>query len=91
MNEVFNIQRLCQYLRIRDDEVLIIRHYNKSKDKDEFLLVKYSSEGLEIKTVSVLPSFNVDQPFRIIQQRDSSGKFVIPSVDQLIKDSQDDY
>lgn len=39
MNTTFKIQQIWQYLGVQDDEILIIRHYNKSDDKDEFLVV----------------------------------------------------
>lgn len=40
MNATFQIQQLWQYLGVQDDEILIIRHYNQSDDKDEFLIVE---------------------------------------------------
>ena len=91
MNATFQIQQLWQYLGVQDDEILIIRHYNKSDDKDEFLVVEHAQEGLKVTAVSSLPQLRADQPFQMIQQRDSSGKFIIPSVTQLINDKVSDY
>ena len=91
MNTTFKIQQIWQYLGVQDDETLIIRHYNKSDDKDEFLVVESTQEGLKVTAVSTLPQLRTDQPFQMIQQRDSSGKFIIPSVTQLINDKVSDY
>lgn len=91
MNTTFKIRQIWQYLGVQDDEILIIRHYNKSDDKDEFLVVEHAQEGLKVTAVSSLPQLRADQPFQMIQQRDSSGKFIIPSVTQLINDKVSDY
>lgn len=91
MNTTFKIQQIWQYLRVQDDEILIIRHYNKSDEKDEFLVVEATQDGLRTTAVSCLPELRQDKPFHIIQQRDSSGKFIIPSVTQLINDKVSDY
>ena len=91
MNTTFKIRQIWQYLGVQDDEILIIRHYNKSDDKDEFLVVEHAQEGLKVTAVSSLPQLRADQPIQMIQQRDSSGKSLIPSVTQLINDKVSDY
>lgn len=91
MNTTFKIQQIWQYLGIQDNEILIIRHYNESEEKDEFLVVETTQDGLKVTAVSTLPELRADTPFQIIQQRDSSGKFIIPSVTQLINDKVSDY
>lgn len=91
MNTTFKIQQIWQYLGVQDDEILIIRHYNTSDKKDEFLVVEATQNGLKVTAVSTMPELRADQPFQIIQQRDSSGKFIIPSVTQLINDKVSDY
>lgn len=63
MNTTFKIQQIWQYLGVQDDEILIIRHYNKSDDKDEFLVVESTQEGLKVTAVSTLPQLRADQPF----------------------------
>ncbi len=91
MSTTFKIQQIWQYLGVQDDESLIIRHYNKSNKNDEFLIAEATRDGLKITSVSALPELRADRPFQLIQQRDSSGKFIIPSVNQLIKDKVSDY
>ncbi len=91
MNTTFKIQQIWQYLGVQDDEILIIRHYNKSDDKDEFLIAEVTQDGLKITTAPTMPELRADRPFQIIQQHDSSGKFIIPSVTQLINDKVSDY
>ena len=91
MNTTYKIQQRWQYLGVQDDEILIIRHYNQSDDKDEFLIVEATQNGLTITTTDTLPKLRADMKFQIVQQRDSSGKFIIPSVTQLINDKVSDY
>lgn len=91
MNTTFQIQQLWQYLGVQDDKILIIRHYNQSDDNDEFLIVEATQNGLKITPACILPELRADMRFQIIQQRDSSGKFIIPSVNQLISDRVSDY
>ena len=91
MNTIFKIQQLWQYLRVQDDEILIIRHYNISNKKDEFIVVESTPNGLNITTTDSMPEFEVGKSFQMIQQRDSTGKFIIPSITQLIQDKVSDY
>lgn len=37
MDATFKIQQLWQYLKIQDDEVLIVQFYNHANGYDEFL------------------------------------------------------
>ena len=55
MNTTFKIQQIWQYLGVQDDEILIIRHYNKSDDKDEFLIAEVTQDGLKITTAPTMP------------------------------------
>ena len=91
MNTTFKIQQIWQYLGVQDDEILIIRHYNDLYIKDEFLIVESTPNGLNITTTDSMPEFGIGQSFQMIQQRDSSGRFIIPSVAQLIQDKVSDY
>ena len=61
MNATFQIQQLWQYLGVQDDEILIIRHYNQSDDKDEFLIVEATQNGLTITTTDTLPEHNSEE------------------------------
>ncbi|MBD5323924.1 MAG: hypothetical protein HDS02_03700 [Bacteroides sp.] len=91
MNTIFKIQQIWQYLGVQDDEILIIRHYNDSDKKDEFLIVESTPDGLNVTTTNSMPELGIGKSFQMIQQRDSSGRFIIPSVAQLIQDKVSDY
>lgn len=91
MNATFKIQQLWQYLGIQDDEILIVRTYNPSTNKDEYLIAESAIDGLKIVTATEVPKLQANKPFQMVQQRDSSGKFAIPSVTQLINDKVSDY
>ena len=91
MNTTFKIQKLWQYLGIQDDEILIVRRYHSSKGNDEFLIVESNHGELKISTTPNMPELRVDRPFHLIQQLDSAGKYIIPSVNQLIQDEVSDY
>ena len=91
MDTKSKIKQLWQYLKVQDDEVLIIQSYNCTQKFDEFLVAKMIGNELDITTENKLPEFQADKPFRFIQQFDSSGRHVIPSVKQLKQDEQIDY
>ena len=38
MNMTFKIRQLWKYLRVQDDEILIVRSYNKRARKDEYVI-----------------------------------------------------
>ena len=85
------IQQIWQYLGVQDDEILIVRSFNKKERKDEFLIAEATQDGLKITVSSNMPEPRLNRPFKMIQQRDSSGKYIIPSVEQLIRDKISDY
>lgn len=91
MNEKFKIQQLWQYLKVQDDEILIVRSYSYTKNSDEFIVAKMAGNELNITIENSLPKLQIDKPFRLIQQLDSSKKHVIPSVNQIIQDELVDY
>ena len=91
MNTAAKIHQLWRYLKIQDNEILIVRAYNQSKETDEFFVTETTDNGLQTTTTANMPELRVDRPFRLIQQRDSSGKYIIPSVKQLIRDELIDY
>lgn len=91
MDTKFKIQQLWRYLKIQDDEVLVIQSYNRSNGADEFLVTEKVDMELKTNIVSNLQSLHADKPFRLIQQLDSSGKHAIPLVEQIICDEIADY
>lgn len=91
MNENSKIQQLWKYLKIQDNEALIIQLYNPNKDVDEFLVVEKICGKLETHTICDLKMIPSDESFKLVQQRDSSGKHVIPSVKRIKRDEFIDY
>lgn len=91
MNTTLKIQRLWEYLGIQDDEILIVRSYNQETKEDDYLIVEKSLDGLKITTEAKMPELKADRPFQLIQQLDSDGHHIIPSVDQMIQDKLSDY
>lgn len=85
------IKQLWQYLGIQDDEILIVRSYNREKGIDEFVIAEASHNGLEITTSITFPELGENKPFQMIQQRGQDGKFIIPSVQQMLDDQISDY
>lgn len=91
MNTKQRIYQLWRYLEVRDDETLIVRSYNQKEDKDEYIIAESAPDHLEIRITSEFPDLRALQPFQMIQQRDSSGRFVIPSIAELTQDRVNDY
>jgi hypothetical protein len=91
MNDKIKIQKLWDYLKIQDDELLIIPIYNPYKDTDECIVAQMVNHQLESIISDTMPDLNGDIAFQIIKQRNANGKHYIPSVDQLIRDKLEDY
>ena len=91
MNIGLKIKELWYYLKIQDDEVLIVKVYNKTKDCDEYIVAEKVNGSIETRQTDCIDDIIVDRPFRIIKQRNESGKFEIPSVKQMEHDKLIDY
>ncbi|WP_455623130.1 hypothetical protein [Parabacteroides sp.] len=91
MDATFKIQQLWQYLKIQDDEVLIVQFYNQTNGYDEFLVTENVNGKLKTHIIDSLQISNINKSFRLIQQLDSSGKHTIPDVDQIKRDERSDY
>lgn len=91
MNIVFQISQLWHYLNIKDDEILIIPVYNPAIDADEYLVAEKKNKRIEFSKVDKMPELSLNKPFKLIQHLGEDGKHIIPSVDQMLKDSKIDY
>lgn len=91
MDATFKIQQLWQYLKIQDDEVLIVQFYNHTNGYDEFLVTENVDGKLKTHVIDSLQISNINKSFRLIQQLDLSGKHKIPDVDQIKRDERADY
>lgn len=85
------IRQLWDYLKIRDDELLIIQSHNLTTNSNEYIVVQMIEHKLNITTTNEIPKLNAGTPFQMISQVDSSGHHQIPSVEQLKRDEQEDY
>lgn len=85
------LQDLWRYLKIRDDETLIVASHNHQTKTDEYIIAELVGGELRITITTSLPIITGDKPMQIITQRGSDGKFEIPSVEQLERDQQLDY
>lgn len=91
MDQKTKIQQLWRYLKVQDDETLIVQSYDHAKGSDEFIVAKMTGNELTVSVESRIPDLSADKPFRLIQQLDSSGRHIIPSVRQMKRDEQIDY
>lgn len=85
------IHKLWKYLRIQDNEVLIIRFSKPSDGTDEYIVVKKEGNGLDISTSDTWPEAEIGDMWHKISQKDSNGRYVIPSVDDMIAEEEADY
>ena len=89
-SKILKIERLARYLKI-EDGLLIVQVGSSS------CFLVFDTEAKEIKTESVpsekreewLMSFG--KPFTFIKQRDEDGSFIVPDVDEWIRDEKTDY
>lgn len=91
MNVKTQIHQLWSYLKVQDDELLIVRSFNNTKNADEYIVAKMVGGEIEITTTATMPDPNQCAPFQLIQQRGENGKRNIPSVEQLKLDELLDY
>lgn len=91
MNIKTKIHLLWDYLKVQDDELLIVRSFNATKDADEYIVAKMMNGKLEINTEDKMPDLSQGIPFQLIQQRGEDGKHKIPSVEQIKQDELLDY
>lgn len=91
MKTTLKIKQLWRYLKIQDNEILIVQSYNRTKSSNEFIVTEMVDGVLQTHTIDGLQAFDTTKPFRLIQQLDCSGKHTIPSVKQLKYDEFADY
>lgn len=91
MNDELKLQKLWNYLEVQADESLIVQSYNRNKGSDEFFVVELVNNQLKIITVENQSELDFNKPFRLVQQRGSDGRHIIPSVEQIIRDEIIDY
>ena len=91
MNEKLKIERLWHYLQIQD-ELLIIQVQN-NEDIGKYLIVEMTNGKLQINTANENEVHNIimENNVRIIRQRDENGNYIIPDVEQIIRDKNMDY
>lgn len=91
MDIKIKIHQLWDYLKVQDDEILIVRSFNTTKDSDEYIVAKRTDNGLEITISDAMPEIKPGVAFQMIQQRGKDGKHKIPSVNQLRQNELLDY
>lgn len=92
MNEKIKIERLWHYLQIQD-ELLVIQVQNMFGDTDKYLIVENINNELQINTANNddVQDLFMKKNLRIIRQRGETGKYIIPDVEQIIHDKEEDY
>lgn len=91
MSTLKKIQDLWDYFGLQDDETLIVRHTNPSDNSDEYVIAKMTDSTISLYIKSNLTDEDFLRPFQKIEQRNSQGRFEIPSVNQLKTDAELDY
>lgn len=86
-----NIVRLWRYLNIQDDTTLIVKAYLPERGKDVAIVATGTQGELNIEVSDTFPALDENMDFHIIEQRDSDGRYVIPSVERMIQDKNTDY
>ena len=96
-NEEENAKRLWQHLKIQDEH-LIIRTGSSDNNTEKVIIVDDEGDGrLHISHIDIPTSGfkkwieEYGRPFTLVQQRDENGKFIIPDIDEWIRDEEIDY
>lgn len=91
MDTKSKIHQLWDYLKVQDNEFLIVRAFNVTLNSDEYIVATKTGNELEITTTKSMPTFTTGTSFQLIQQLGSDGRYKIPSVEQLQRDELIDY
>lgn len=91
MNIKIKIQQLWDYLKVQDEELLIVRSFNATKNSDEYIVARKTGNELEITTTDIMPEIKPNMAFQMIQQIGADGRHKIPSVEQIKRDEMLDY
>ncbi len=91
MNILSKIQKLWSYLQIQDNETLIIQVYNYEKKVDVFYIIGLVECDMHIELSEACPNLSELQPFKFIKFCGADGRHIIPSVSDLIAESESDY
>ena len=83
--------KILNEISSKNDEILIIKVYNKANGRDEYIIAEKVNGSIETRQTESIDDISIDRPFRIIKQRNESGKFEIPSVKQMEHDKLIDY
>lgn len=91
MDTKTKIHKLWDYLKVQDDELLIVRSFNVTENSNEYIVAEKHGTELEITTTSTMPKIQPGMSFHMIQQLGSDGKHKIPTVEQIKNDELLDY
>lgn len=90
MDTKTKIRKLWDYLKVQDDELLIVLSFNATTNSDDYIVAEMNGNEIEITINNQMPDIK-GRPFQLIQQIGSRGKHKIPSVEQLKRDELIDY
>ncbi len=95
------IQKLWRYLKIQDEHLIIRVSDHKNQTEDLLVVYRLPEDGLAYNRIKWSKDCHGDspigwlmsygKPFRLIQQRNENGDFVIPDVDEWIAEQESDY
>ncbi|MCM1140205.1 MAG: hypothetical protein NC453_16690 [Muribaculum sp.] len=85
------IRKLWDYLKVQDDELLIVLSFNATTNSDDYIVAEMIDGQIEITVRNQMPDLFSGKPFQLIQQIGENGKHKIPSVEQLKSDELIDY
>ena len=92
MKTIVKIKELWEYLKIQDNEILVIQVYNPDTGRDEYIMAVIDGTDIMIETYPSFPEREIDgRPFQMVQHLDSDGRHAIPSVGQMAGDALADY
>lgn len=85
------IKNLWRYLNIQDEEVLIVKMFNLSKNADDYIIARKVNDKIAVLRTDDFWKYVKDRDFRLIQYRNYEQKFDIPSPERLEHDKEIDY
>lgn len=85
------IKKLWDYLKVRDDETLVVRRFNSDKGADEFISAVMKDGELTLSVSDEMPPLPMSANIRLVQRRGRMGRHVIPSASMLERDKLIDY
>lgn len=91
MNQIRKIEKLWKYLKIKHNEILIIRIANSSDGLRNYLMCSYVGNKLSVDHINEMPKLSDEVTINIVEMLGANLTHKIPSASYLQRIKESDY